>query len=32
MGEVMNVIENKEEILPELIKKYESGKTLLDFR
>lgn len=26
----MNVIKNKEEILPELIKKYESGKTLLE--
>lgn len=26
----MNVIENKEEILPDLIKKYESGKTLLE--
>ena len=26
----MSVIENKEEILPDLIKKYESGKTLLE--
>ena len=26
----MNVIKNKEEILPDLIKKYESGKTLLE--
>lgn len=26
----MNVIKNKEEILPELIEKYESGKTLLE--
>ena len=26
----MNVIGNKEEILPDLIKKYESGKTLLE--